>query len=81
MDRRSWVKTTEPVLSASPARGVYGPGRGAFTISPDGKQWWLVYHAKTVKEYTYAGRTVRMQPFGWKADGMPDFGVPVAVGK
>jgi GH43 family beta-xylosidase len=79
MVAENWTKTG-PVFSFSEEHGVFGPGRGAFTTSPDGRQWWLVYHAKTVKEYTYAGRSVRMQPFTWKADGTPDFGVPVAVG-
>ncbi|HEY9126371.1 MAG TPA: family 43 glycosylhydrolase [Acidobacteriaceae bacterium] len=79
MDKANWTKTG-PVFSFSDAHGVYGPGRGTFTTSPDGKKWWLVYHAKAVKEYTYAGRSVRMQPFTWKADGTPDFGVPVAEG-
>lgn len=75
----SWTKSG-PVFSFSDEHGVYGPGRGSFTTSPDGKESWLVYHAKAVKEYTYAGRSVRMQPFAWKADGTPDFGVPLAEG-
>jgi len=75
----NWEKSG-PVFSYSAEHGVYGPGRGAFTTSPDGKQDWLVYHAKSVKEYTYAGRSVRMQPFTWTADSKPNFGVPVAEG-
>ena len=75
----SWTKSG-PVFSFSAEHGVYGPGRGAFTTSPDGKQGWLVYHAKSAKEYTYAGRSVRMQPFTWMKDGVPDFGVPMAEG-
>jgi GH43 family beta-xylosidase len=75
----NWVKSG-PVFSFSTEHGVYGPGRGTFTTSPDGKQWWLVYHAKAAKEYTYAERSVRMQPFQWKRDGTPDFGRPVAEG-
>lgn len=75
----NWQKSG-PAFSFSEEHGVYGPGRGTFTMSPDGKQDWLVYHAKPVKEYTYAGRSVRMQPFTWTAEGKPDFGVPVAEG-
>jgi GH43 family beta-xylosidase len=75
----NWEKSG-PVFSYSEEHGVYGPGRGTFTTSPDGKQDWLVYHAKSVKEYTYAGRSVRMQPFTWGKDGKPTFGVPVAEG-
>ena len=75
----SWQKSG-PVFSYSAEHGVYGPGRGTFTLSLDEKQDWIIYHAKSAKEYTYAGRSVRMQPFMWTADGKPNFGIPVAEG-
>jgi len=75
----NWRKSG-PVLSFSAEHGVYGPGRGTFLLAADGKKDWLIYHAKSVKEYTYAGRSIRMQPFTWTADGLPNFGVPVAEG-
>jgi GH43 family beta-xylosidase len=76
---KNWQKTG-PVFSFSDEHGVYGPGRGTFTTSADGKENLLVYHAKTVKEYTYAGRSVREQTFTWTAEGLPNFGVPAAEG-
>ncbi len=75
----NWRKSG-PVFQYSEAHGVYGPGRGTFTTSPDGRQSWLVYHAKDTGEYTYAHRTVRAQPFTWTSDGVPAFGSPVAAG-
>jgi GH43 family beta-xylosidase len=76
LDQRSWRKTG-PVFQFSKANGVYGPGRASFTVSPDGRQYWMVYHAKDTSAFTYAGRTTRAQPFTWNADGTPHFGVPV----
>lgn len=75
----NWRKTG-PVFSFSAANHVFGPGRGTFTTSPDGKQDWLLYHAKDSQDYTYAHRTTRAQPFTWNPDGTPDFGVPVPLG-
>ena len=76
---QNWKKSG-PVFSYSAANGVYAPGRGTFTTSPDGVQDWIVYHAKATNTYTYADRSLRAQPFTWKPDGDPDFGVPVPAG-
>lgn len=78
LERSSWKKTG-PVFQYSRANGVFGPGRAAFTTSPDGKQNWMVYHAKDIDDYTYDGRVTRAQEFSWNADGTPNFGVPVSV--
>lgn len=78
LERSSWAKSG-PVFQYSQANGVYGPGRATFTTSPDGKQSWIVYHAKTTKDFTYDGRETRTQSFTWNTDGTPDFGVPVSV--
>jgi hypothetical protein len=47
--------------------------------SPDGKENWMVYHAA---KHPGAGwnRDVRIQRFGWNADGSPNFGTPVPPG-
>lgn len=76
----SWTKSDQPVFAFSPDRGVYGPGHNCFTQSPDGKKDWIVYHAKTEANKACKDRTPRAQRFGWKADGRPDFGQPIAVG-
>ena len=73
MDRRSWVKTAEPVLSAAPTRGVYGPGRGTFAHGQDGSEW-ILYAAKRTDAPTAEHRETRAQRFTWKADGSPEFG-------
>jgi GH43 family beta-xylosidase len=39
----------------------------------------MVYHAKTSSNYTYRGRSTRVQKFTWNTDGTPKFGVPYAL--
>ena len=77
-DSASWAKSAGPVFAS--AGGVIGTGHNTFTVSPDGRQDWLVYHAKVGSEPGWR-RDIHMQPFGWGADGVPDFGTPVADGR
>lgn len=41
----SWWRSDKPVFPRNEAEGVYGPGHASFTVSPDGKEHWIVYHA------------------------------------
>ncbi|RSK48578.1 alpha-N-arabinofuranosidase [Hymenobacter rigui] len=75
----SWSKASEPVFKPSARNGVWGTGHNCFTTSPDGRENWLVYHAKTAADGTCAGRSARMQRFGWNPDGTPNFGEPVSL--
>ena len=78
LDAKSWVQHPEPVFTRCDKHGVYGPGHNGIFKSPDGKEDWIVYHAKTVEKYTYAGRSPRAQKFEWK-EGLPVFGEPIAL--
>ncbi|HEY3993522.1 MAG TPA: glycoside hydrolase family 43 protein [Ktedonobacteraceae bacterium] len=78
LQQSSWTKTG-PVFQYSRANGVFGPGRATFTTSPDGKQDWMVYHAKITDDFTADGRETRAQEFTWNAGGTPNFGVPVSI--
>ncbi|RFM29696.1 glycoside hydrolase family 43 protein [Deminuibacter soli] len=81
LDPTSWSKHSEPVFKQSPENEVYAPGHNSFFKSPDGKQDWILYHANSHPGDGCGGlRSPRMQPFTWKADGMPDFGTPVKAG-
>lgn len=73
MKSGDWVKSPKPVFQSG--NNVFGPGHASFTVSPDGKQNWIVYHAA---RFSTAGwdRNVRTQPFKWGKSGMPDFGTP-----
>jgi GH43 family beta-xylosidase len=78
----SWTKSPTPVFVTSEANGIFGPGHNSFTVSEDGKTDLLVYHARNYRDLKVdplrdPNRHARVQPFGWKADGTPDFGVPL----
>ncbi|MDO7877079.1 glycoside hydrolase family 43 protein [Hymenobacter sp. ASUV-10] len=75
----SWTKAAQPVFHSSAANGVWGPDHNSFTKSPDGREDWLVYHAKAAADGKCEGRSSRMQKFGWNADGTPNFGAPVTL--
>ena len=77
MDPASWVKTG-PVFQS--AGSVVGVGHHTFARSPDGREDWLVYHAKTTSTPGWNDRVIRMQPFTWGSDGAPSFGTPVPAG-
>ena len=66
-----------PVFAGTPR--VFGVGHASFTTSPDGREQWIVYHSKVATTPGW-DRDIRMQRFGWKPDGSPDFGTPVAAG-
>jgi GH43 family beta-xylosidase len=79
LDPASWKQYPVPVLERADANGVFGPGHNGFFKSPDGTEDWIVYHGKTTAAYTYHGRSTRAQKFTWRADGTPDFGVPLPL--
>ncbi|MBT2414655.1 glycoside hydrolase family 43 protein [Streptomyces sp. ISL-12] len=83
MDPASWTKSPVPVFTSNDTTGQYGPGHNSFTVAEDGRTDVLVYHARQYKEIDgdplhNPDRHTRVQRLGWKRDGTPDFGVPVA---
>ncbi|GAA2309032.1 family 43 glycosylhydrolase [Streptomyces violaceusniger] len=76
----NWTQRSGAVFSRADDHGVYGPGHHAFFRSPDGKEDWIVYHAKTTSVNTYSNRTTRAQKITWNADGSPNLGRPLAMG-
>jgi GH43 family beta-xylosidase len=80
MEASSWTKAQQPVFERG--NGVFGPGHNGFFTSPDGTENWLVYHGNNKEtDGCSATRSVRAQPFSYKADGTPDFGTPVPEGQ
>lgn len=77
LDPRSWKKFPEPVFKSTGE--TYGVGHGSFVKSPDDRQWWHVYHAKRSPDHGWQ-RAIFAQPFSFTAEGLPDFGTPVAPG-
>ncbi|ETT68543.1 glycoside hydrolase family 43 protein [Paenibacillus sp. FSL H8-0457] len=76
MDPASWQKSMEPVFRKSIENGVYATGHNSFTRSPDDQEDWIVFHALPSADADASIRSTRIQKFGWKLDGTPDFGVP-----
>ena len=75
----SWKQHPKPVFARVDQWGVFGPGHNFFFKSPDGKEDWIVYHAKSGTERTYADRSTRAQRFTWNPDGTPHFGLPLPL--
>ncbi|WP_088104886.1 glycoside hydrolase family 43 protein [Halalkalibacter urbisdiaboli] len=86
LDPQSWAKHPEPVFQTNEETGQYGPGHNSFTVSEDGTQDVLIYHARNYKEIEGdplydPNRHTRAQVFTWDENGYPHFGVPVPDGK
>lgn len=79
MKPESWVQIDTPLLERKDDAGVFGPGHHAFFKSPDGREDWIVYHAKAVVGFTYKGRSTRAQKIEWDADGFPKKIVPLPL--
>ncbi|MBP1914296.1 GH43 family beta-xylosidase [Lederbergia galactosidilyticus] len=79
MNAQSWDKSPAPVFKKSVENSVFAPGHNGFSQSPDGTEDWIVYHAISESEGGSDRRSTRIQKFGWKADGTPDFGVPLST--
>ncbi|HVF89255.1 MAG TPA: glycoside hydrolase family 43 protein [Blastocatellia bacterium] len=78
----SWKKSPRPVFESSPQAGAYGAGHNSFFQSPDGREDWILYHANSRPNQGCGGhRSPRAQRFTWRADGTPDFGKPLPIGK
>ncbi|WP_026671742.1 glycoside hydrolase family 43 protein [Alkalihalobacterium bogoriense] len=83
LDPASWKKTEKPVFQTNEETSQYGPGHNSFTVSEDGTEDVIVYHARNYKEIEGdplydPNRHTRAQVFTWGEDGLPVFGVPLA---
>ena len=85
MDPAAWAKSPQPVFKTSVENKVFGPGHNSFTVDANGRDL-LVYHGRDYEKITGdplfdPNRHTRVQPFAYRADGAPDFGVPLANGR
>lgn len=84
-DPEVWTKAQQPVFQSYEPTENWGPGHNCFTVSEDGKSDLFVYHSRGYKDIVgeplnNPDRRTRVQKLYWRADGTPDFGVPVAEG-
>jgi GH43 family beta-xylosidase len=78
----SWTKSQQPVFQKDADAHAFGPGHNSFFTSPDGSQYWIIYHANPeAGQGCRDFRSPRMQPFGWNSDDRPEFGKPVKLGE
>jgi GH43 family beta-xylosidase len=78
LNASSWTKTG-PVFQQNPSGGVYSTGHNSFTVSPDGSEYWNVYHGRLSTDGS-TSRYVFLQQYYWHGDE-PVFGIPVPVGE
>lgn len=85
LNAASWTKSPNPVFASNAATSQYGPGHNSFTVSEDGQSDIMVYHDRNYRDINGdplndPNRRTRVQKVYYKADGTPDFGIPVADG-
>ena len=74
LDPTAWTRSPLPVFQSND--DAYGVGHGSFVRSPDGREWWHVFHAKVDRSDGWR-RAIHVQPLSWDADGRPEFGQPL----
>lgn len=80
MDAKNWQKNDKPVFKAVNVPGTSAAGHNSFFKSPNGQEDWILYHANPEPGQGCGGhRSPRAQKFTWTADGMPQFGQPLAL--
>lgn len=82
MNKNSWTKLSEPLLTSTDLDGEYGPGHNSFTVDENG-DYVFVYHARSEECFEgacgFAGqdplvdpcRHARLRKVLWTEDGMP----------
>ncbi|KAK4150195.1 glycosyl hydrolases family 43-domain-containing protein [Chaetomidium leptoderma] len=85
MNPASWSKAQTPIFASNANTNQWGPGHNSFTVSEDGQSDIMVYHDRGYRDINGdplndPNRRTRVQKLYWKADGTPDFGVPVPEG-
>ncbi|OTP10283.1 alpha-L-arabinofuranosidase [Enterococcus sp. 10A9_DIV0425] len=81
LDSFAWHKLPEPVFVSSEKNRQFGPGHNSFTVSEDGTEDVLVYHARPEKNkgidpLDNPNRHANAQVFTWDEQGFPLFGEP-----
>src|SRR5574344_104540 len=79
LDPKSWTKSEKPVFVTDEKKGMFGPGHSCFTTSRDGKEDYLIYHARPYADVDLAfalydpNRHTWVKRFTWNNDGFPVF--------
>ena len=78
LDGYNWHKSKEPVFVTSEEESLFGPGHNSFTVSEDGKDDILVFHARPKKvtenePLDVPDRHANARVFTWDEKGFPIF--------
>lgn len=78
LDPASWKKRKGSIFQSS--KETFGVGHSCFVKSPDGSEWWHIFHAKRDPKAGWR-RAIFVQPFKFHRDGRPLFGRPIPSGQ
>lgn len=73
LDKAAWI-SLGILFKTTP--DVWGPSRGSFVPSADGKETWMVYHSKIFSTDNNGFRMVNIKPITFSPDGLPVLGTP-----
>lgn len=78
LDGYNWHKSEEPVFVSSEEESLFGPGHNSFTISEDGKDDILIFHARPkkvteIEPLDVPDRHAHAKAFTWDEKGFPLF--------
>lgn len=74
-----WCKSDRPVFETSTENSTYSVGHCSFVPSPDGSDFYMIYHARRTDDSNASPREIRVKQFDWYTDGTPCFGEPPAA--
>ncbi len=79
LDPTSWKKHPTPVFQQEPENEVFSTAAGSFVSSPDGKECYMLYHARQIPNDAPGAMDSRTPPvykkIEWDKDGMPVLGI------
>jgi GH43 family beta-xylosidase len=71
-----WNDVDRCVFWRNDEQSVFATGHASFTVSPDGTEPWIMYHAMQAADGGWTNRTSRTERFSWNPDGSPSFPRP-----
>ncbi len=73
LNAEDWSKTDKPVFETNTESSTYSVGHCSFVPSPDGSEFYVVYHARRGENTEIYPREIRTQQFYWNKAGIPVF--------
>ena len=77
LNPQHWNKLEQPFFEST--EHTFGIGHSCFAPSPDGTQWWHIFHAKRDRQPGWR-RAIFVQPIDLNGNDIPNPGTPVRSG-